>query len=476
MKPNRGDLVDVFAACYDDPVRFAVVVLGVQLKGWQRTWFDAIRAELRAGRRHIRALARTCHGAGKTFAVACLVLWYVSTRPGARCLTTAPSWAGVKNLLWPEIAELYNGSLLAKLGLGRMLDTEWQIRDTWYAVGAASDRPENLEGHHSKSGAIRVVDEAKAVDGAVFKATAGMLDAPETLDVWISTPSIEAGEFHARDTKGKGIVRALVTVDHLIHDPESTEAQREAKAAWKAQCIQDWGEHSDTFGARCMARYLQEAEGSMYPAAWISRALANTWELEGDCVFGVDCAGSSDGDQTAVAIRRSESTEDGGRAVTRILEAWRERDTMRSRDRVYALVLEHRPRVVRVDVAGLGKGISDALAEKARADGWWYVEEYRAADPARDPLMYLNRKAEESATLRKRLERDLERLIGPELLAEQARAERYEVRQDSRMRVIDPTPSPDLLDAVLIAASLGGARKSAGFLDFIRAEMAKAAA
>jgi hypothetical protein len=85
-------------------------VLECRLRLWQRRFYGQIRDQLGAGNRHIQAIARTCHGAGKTMATAGLALWWMATRAESRALTTAPSWAGVENLLWPEIARLNNGS------------------------------------------------------------------------------------------------------------------------------------------------------------------------------------------------------------------------------------------------------------------------------------------------------------------------------------------------------------------------------
>lgn len=452
------DLTDVLADCHDDPGLFASEILRVRPKRWQRETLAEIRDQLAAGNHHLKVVARTCHGAGKTFLAAVIVLWWVGTRPGARCLTTAPGWASVANLLWPEINELYNGSLLRAIGLGRMLDTEWQIRDTWYAVGGASDKPTNLEGHHSKSAALRVVDEAKAVDDDVFDSTAGMLDAPETLDFWISTPSIEAGRFFERDTKTPGVIRAHVTVDDLIHDPESTPEQREAKEAWKRQCIADWGEDSETYAARCKAMYLQNAEGALFPGPWLARAAAATWEKVGRPQLGMDCAGSTDGDENAVVEKTGPDAQ--GRCVLELVgQPWRDRDTMVSKGRTLAFVRERRASVVRVDAIGIGKGVADALAMDAADDAStahpWAVEEYRASAKAGEPDRFVNKKAEDAWAFRRSLEAGKERIIGPPRLFEQLRSMRYEILRDGRTRVIDPSKSPDLADALLIARSAG---------------------
>jgi hypothetical protein len=64
-------------------------VLECRLRLWQRRFYGQIRDQLGAGNRHIQAIARTCHGAGKTMATAGLALWWMATRAESRALTTA---------------------------------------------------------------------------------------------------------------------------------------------------------------------------------------------------------------------------------------------------------------------------------------------------------------------------------------------------------------------------------------------------
>lgn len=433
-------LAEVLEECHDDPETFVEGVLECRLRLWQRRFYGQIRDQLGAGNRHIQAIARTCHGAGKTMATAGLALWWMTTRAESRALTTAPSWAGVENLLWPEIARLYNGSrVLRRSSFGRLLTTRFEVSPGWYMVGAASDKPENLEGHHSPTAAARLIDEAKAVDQSVFDATLGMLDAPETLDIWISTPSIESGAFWERDIRGgPGIIRAVVTIDDLV------EEGIPGKSAWRENARKAWGETSDTYRARAMAEYIQNSEGALFPAGWVEAAMQQSFEVRADPVLGFDVAGSSDGDESVVAL--ATGPDYGQRYSVRILDAWRERDTMLSKGRALAAARREKARDVRVDTIGLGKGVHDAMRmEFPRTSA------YRATDQPTDRSRFINRKAEDAWFLRELLEAGRIR-IGPDsLLKSQLVAMKYQIDRAGRTRIVDPADSPDRVDALLIA-------------------------
>lgn len=442
---EEAALEEILVAVHDDPELFIREVIGVEgLRRWQKDICDQIRERLADGIFHLKILARTCHGAGKTFLAAALVLWFISTRPNSRILTLAPTWDGVENLLWPEVGKLYRQSLLRRLEFGRMLTTKLDVGETWYAIGASSDKPEHLEGHHSDVAAMRVVDEAKAVDRGTFVSTKGMLDAPETLDVWISTPSIQDGEFFERDTGAdETVIRRAVDIDELIAEGIPGKAQ------WKDAAMQDWGEHSDEYQSRALARYIDNAEGTLFPVSWIERAMQQTFEVAGPMVAGMDAAGSEDGDQNAVAIVAGpdESTD---LLQVKSVDAWHEKDTMVSKGKALSIVRPYNA-PLHVDVIGLGKGVADA----ARQDKW-RTGYYRSSDRARKPEDFINRKAEDAWTFRRRLEASTIRLPNRQTLKAQLRQMKYQVLASGKKQVIKGKPSPDEADAVIIAVANAG--------------------
>lgn len=437
------------------PLWFFRNVLNVAPRTWQRNLLLAIQERMLKGAKHIQVHCRTCHGAGKSFVAGGIVPWFTGTRENARTLTTAPTWSQVEGVLWPEIASLYNGSIWRELGYGRLLTHELVFGDKWYATGASSDRPENLEGHHGPA-TLRVVDEAKAVDPAVFVSTEGMLNGPESMDFWISTPSLQSGDFYDRDVKGgPDVIRVVVTVDDLIADERISTVDREAYRVWRDNRAAEWGVDSPEYRSRCMAEYIDNAEGALFPVSWVEAAIrrqptaAELTDLaRAEAIAGMDVAGSVDGDQSAVTVARQTD------AVIEVLsiQAWKERDTMISKGRATAIAAKSKA-TLRVDSIGLGKGVLD----QSRADGM-RTEEYRASEKARSSERFINRKAEDCWTLRQRFEKGQVSLYAldratAQLLREQLAGMRYEITAAGKLKVIDPSDSPDLADALLIATA-----------------------
>ena len=463
---------DLIAGTADDPALFFYAALkSPKLRRWQLDVCSQIHDQLARGKRHIRVLCRTCHGAGKTFLAAGLGVWWISTRPDSRGLTTAPTWAGVENLLWPEIARLYNGSRLRDVGFGRLLNTEFIVsqdragKPTWYLTGGSSDKPEKLEGHHSQRAAVRIVDEAKTVEHGVFVSTVGMLDAPETFDLWISTPSIRLGDFYDRDAKDTDpdLIRAVVTIEDLI--AEGIPGKKE----WKQKALIDYGgENSFEYRARAMAEYIDNAEGALYPFSWIERAMLSdqkradrglpVWHVETRPFVGYDVAGSVDGDENATAPVHG--PDNFSRFEIGPLRSWKEQDTQISKDNAMEFARSVRAAGIRGDVQGLGKGVIDSMRREVDDRRLsLIIDEYRAADAAKDPERFQNRKAEDSWDFRAALEADRVRLPDSQILKEQMAGTKYEVR-NGKIRIVDPKDSPDHLDAII--TGLGDAAPETG--------------
>jgi hypothetical protein len=471
-----GDaLVDLFDACYDDPLLFFEEVLEAKPRRWQRELLDEIGTRRRAGELHTKVHIRTCHQSGKTYLSGGLVLWWGATRPGSRVLTTAPTWKGVEDLLWNEIHKLYEQGLLARMKLGRMLDVKWDMGRGWFATGAASDKPANLEGHGSQVAACRIVDEAKTVLDGVFTATQGMLASPETLDVWISTPSIRSGRFYERDIdSGPELIRKVVTIDDLIADGVP------GKVKWKEEALKEYGgKDSFEYRSRAEAEYIDNAEGALFPFSWIERAMLTdeervvkklpVWHVAGQPTLGYDVAGSDDGDENVTAP--AYGPDPMLRYEVGPCENWHERDTEKSVEKVLERVRTLNPRAVRVDMEGLGHGVGFAIRRAARERSLpVLVEEWRSADPpgmakktgekskADQKLIdrFVNKKAEVSWNWRMALEEDRIRLPKQAKLRQQMAAVKYEIR-NGKILVIDPADSPDWWDSVLVA--LGAARR-----------------
>ena len=449
MTTPHEALVALLAEVEHDPSRHARLVLGAHLYPWQEGVCSEIEARLARGERRIRVLIRASHNAGKSYLAAVLLLWFLSTRPGSRGITTAGKWAQVLDVLWPEVRALYDKSLLGRLSFGRCLTDRIEFSPVWFATGAASDKPETLEGQHSLVGACRFIDEAKAVEDSTFTSTDGLLASAEVLDVWTSTAGVTAGKFYRRDVVDgeDDVVRRRIDIDQCIREGIV------GAAAWKAERLKDWGANSIEYRSRAMCEYVSDAEDVAYPSAWIERAMSSGFSVAGALVGGLDPAGSTAGDASALALVAGPDAE--GRFECRSVTSWRVADTQESKGKVLFLAREAGARTIACDVIGLGKGLADSL----RMD-FPGVVEFRASDRASQPDRFANAKAEQSWRLRELLEHGAIALPKNEALRREMLAERYQVTPQGKIKVIDGPDSPDHLDSLLVALSVAAGGKS----------------
>ena len=98
-----------------DPVWFFEKVLG-------RKPYDRQIEIIEAVRDNPEVAVKGCHGLGKDWTVAGLVLWFVCCHKPSICITTGPTDRQVRGILWKEIGLAYDRSLYP-LG-GKILQQE----------------------------------------------------------------------------------------------------------------------------------------------------------------------------------------------------------------------------------------------------------------------------------------------------------------------------------------------------------------
>jgi hypothetical protein len=435
-------LVQLLAEVADDPGEFARIVLGVTLYPWQKDITDDIARRLARGERRIKVLVRAAHNSGKSFLSAVLLLWFMSTRAGSRGLVLGPKWQVLTDVLFGEIRALHAKSLLGRMNFGRCtVDRITFDEATWFATAAASDQPATLEGQHSLVGAIRIVDEGRAVDDAVYTATEGVLASRESVDLWISTAGVTLGRFYRRDViDTDDVIRRKITIDQCVLEGIP------GAEAWRSDRLRDWGEGSIEYRSRALSEYVADGEDQLYPTSWIEHAQDAGFSVEGAPVGGLDPAGSTAGDATAFCLLAGPDAD--GRFEVRSVTSWRVADTQVTKGRVLLLLRDAHASSLAVDVIGLGQGLKDSLALDFTG-----TSGFRSSDRADDPTRFQNRKAEVSWELRCLLEAGKIALPRNDALRREMLMTKYVVTPKGAIRVVDPPDSPDNLDALLIALS-----------------------
>jgi hypothetical protein len=459
MRVERNSIADGLILLRHEPLLFVRHVIGDEPRDEQERVLVDIGLELEAGRKHLKLLMRTCHGWGKTRLMAWLFLWYMFTRPGSRAITTAPTWRQVSNLLWREIKAAWLRSLL--LPDGRVLDScRLEIEADWFGYGVASDNFENLEGSHSAFAAGRFVDEAKAVPAQVIRATQGSLDAPETIDAWITTPWQKAGPFYELDTSPRtDVLRYVGTIEEMIRAgiPGAEHARDELAFACG-------GIDAPEFLARGMAQYLDDDGGawSASPAA-VDACMERAPSLKGEPRIGVDVAFSTDGDESVI------STMIGDDLIGQV--CMRIRDTVQISSIAVERARTAGARTIAVDAIGYGAG----PVSEIKSWGWdGKVEEFVANAAANQPERFKNRSTEAAWHLVKRINERAISLPRDPILRSQILQVRFKPITGGKIELIktpDGFSSPDRFDSLMIASAppiYTGGHGYIGFLESLK--------
>jgi hypothetical protein len=126
-----------------NPELFGKVVLGTD------PW-DAQKDILRALACSRRVAVKACHASGKSFAVAVVVLWWVTTNRDGIAITIAPTWVQVQKVIWDEIRQLLTQARrMNRLILPPANQTELVIGPGNYALGILTDEALRFQDFHA---------------------------------------------------------------------------------------------------------------------------------------------------------------------------------------------------------------------------------------------------------------------------------------------------------------------------------------
>ncbi len=192
-----GRTAPLFPEYFDDPVGFALLVLGLRLCRAQRRILTAIA-------RGRRVAVRSGQKTGKSTSFVAAALWWAATRPRGRVLFTGPGNAQVKDVLWKELHRIVHdranlredGRTVAQvLGVepAVMPHTGMQWPDGREIVGFVRESPTATQGFSGPEVLI-IIDEASGVPDAIFEAHEGNT-AAEGRILAASNPTSNVGWF-----------------------------------------------------------------------------------------------------------------------------------------------------------------------------------------------------------------------------------------------------------------------------------------
>ena len=430
----------------DDPAGFVENVLGAAGKPYskQRDMLSAVAASRRVS-------VVGANGCGKGWALARLILWWVETRARAKVVVLSSTQRQVCEVLWQELAAVCDAAgdaLSGKLTRGR-----YTISPERFAIGFATNNPDNIHGFHSPE-LLLIVDEAHAVRESHFDA-ALRLNPAKTLLAGnaFSTSGTFYESHHARRHHYDRIrISAYDT-------PNLTGKEPAAPGLINADDIADkalhWGDDHPKFIAAVYAQFPDVLEDSLVGRAAVEDAMredapsgegapSEEDDAREPLYIGVDVARFGD-DRSVLCARR------GQRVVA--VKSFGRVDTMRVAGETALMARELGAEAIFVDEGGLGAGVADRLRElKAPVHGVQFGR--RAPHPTR----FRNLRSEIFWELRRLINDRLIALPDDEELAAQLLSLRYDVSSSGQVVMESKRelrkkklPSPDRADALALA-------------------------
>jgi len=438
-----------------DPAAFMRDWLGADLWAKQIEIAEAVRD-------HRRVAVKSCHGSGKSFLAARIVIWFLHAYPASVVLTTAPTFNQVRNILWRNVNAAYRAT--KKPLLGRPLQTSIDIAPDWYALGfkAEDTATDNFQGFHAEH-ALVVIDEAAGVAETVFDALDAVMTSESARLLMIGNPTNPAGSFYDAFHGARSLHH---TITIAAADTPNIQAKRTVRPylithAWIADAITKHGEDSPYVQSRVLAEFPDLSDNALIPLAWIEaadqRRLADD---EGAWEAGLDVARMGS-DQSALCVRR------GDRIVFET--AWSGLDLMATVGKTRSLLSAQPPlAALKVDVIGIGAGVADRLREQG-----YPVVEINVAKQAKDTEAFASLRHELWWNLRERFQHG--EVSGPidDATMGQLSSVRYkydsrhtrpviESKDDARRRGVK---SPDRAEAMMLAFAQPRRRKEIGAFD-----------
>lgn len=369
--------------------------LGPSLWGKEKEILDAID-------KHREVAVRSCNASGKTFSAARMVHSWLVGYKDSIVITTAPTGRQVREVLWREIKQAAKGKDLYPPEA--MLETKINIDDRWFALGIATDKPDQFQGFHSPH-LLVIVDEASGIAEDIFEAIDGL---KPTKTLLLGNPLRNTGRF-ARAFKEQGVkkicISAFDTPNLVASGISSFEVFKQGWEEGGYQFFENknkivipglitlddvvgfakrYGVDGDVFRVRCRGEFPKAEKDSYISIDELAGAMRREVEVmtEWEKILGVDVARFGE-DRTALAVRQM------GKVSRK--EVFTGQSTMATAGEVIKLAKEERikPENIFIDVVGIGAGVVDRLKEQG-----WSVQGVNMGTKAGDVEHYANLKAE----------------------------------------------------------------------------------
>lgn len=345
-----------------------------------RPLWDKEREIIQALKENSQVSVRSCNASGKTYTAGGIVNWYLAGFEDAVVITTAPTERQVREVLWREIkSAAFSGKLPLYSGKN-ILETKINLGDKWFALGLATDTPDQFQGFHSKN-LLVIVDEASGIEEPIFEAIDGL---KPTKILLLGNPLRTTGRF-ANTFKEEGIVKISISA---FDTPNLKQQSIVIPGLITQQDVdkmkQRYGEDSDVYRVRILGEFPRAEADVLISMDDVYKAINNEVVVnpQFEKKMGVDIARYGD-DRSVIVIRQMEK-------VIR-KEIIQGSDLMSLAGQIIRIAKEEYVRAenINLDIIGMGAGVVDRLREQG-----WKVNGVNVAMAAKDTQSYANLRAE----------------------------------------------------------------------------------
>ena len=387
------------------------------------------------------------NGTAKTTTAALHLHYFLDCYPGGKVLTTAATWSQLREQFWREVRTWATRAKVPIVSNQVSIDkTQIDVAPDWMAIGRAFDREGSFEGVHAPY-VLVIMDEAKAIDPAVFEESQRILRGDADTKLWwicLSSPGSPTGPFY--DLIHGGQSHRWKTLQLSAYQSERVSLKQIAQDA------EDLGETSPLFVSMVQGRFPDETDDTVIPLSWVESAIDREVSHEEGSTAACDVARFG-ADETVFA-------RVDGRKVS-IPVTYSGKDLMRTAGRVKRLSEEVRR--IAVDDAGLGGGVVDRCRERSVTN----LTAINAGSRARNADEFADLGSEMAWNLRRAFEETHRNRDKPTLgisipddkqLIHQLTARKYDFRSDGRIKLEAKSDmrrrgerSPDRADALAMA-------------------------
>lgn len=297
-----------------------------------------------------RVAVKSGNTIGKSYVSALVTLWFLLSHYPSKVIITAPTFNQIENILWKEIANLYNHSKIP-IG-GELLKTELKFNDEWFALGISTDEVNRFQGFHSPY-LLVILDEALGINPIIWEAIEGLH--PYRI-LAIGNPLSPEGEFYKCFSSGLWHKVTVSCPDCVKWQNEHKKIAGLVDIDWIEERQKEWGVKSPLYQARVLGEFPQEGTDTLIHLNWVDKARTIELDiLEDFKIVAADIARYGE-DKTVIIDRNDHS-------FYKIEIKEKIPTTMTS-----GIIKRHYERELAdslvVDDSGVGGGVTDMLSEQ----------------------------------------------------------------------------------------------------------------